>query len=166
MTAYGFPYNRVGHSFNGDVREALAALGCQARPEVAMGVLGGPDALGDVDVLAWRPATGTVWVAECKHLGPARTAGEIGERLADYTRIAPAGRRRTAIQRHLDRIAFLRSNLPALAAVTGIAPADLRLVSCLITHELVPGPLPRAGRPGRCVRGRGGPTARGGRLRA
>ncbi len=134
----GGAIDRVGHAFNDEVREAFANLGYEARAEVKITTLGGATALGDVDVLAWDPVGGTVYAAECKRLAPARTVGEIGERLADYTQRASAGGKRTPIQRHLDRIAFLGSNRLRLSAFTGIPLGSMTLKSCLVTHDLVP----------------------------
>lgn len=57
---------------------------------------------------------------ECKRLQIARSIGEIGERLAEYTTIAPPKARKTPIQKHLDRVAFLQASPSKLAKLTRI----------------------------------------------
>jgi hypothetical protein len=51
-----------------------------------------------------------VYVIECKRLLFARTICEIGERRTEYTTVSEAGDS-TPTQKHLDRIAYLKSNL-------------------------------------------------------
>lgn len=134
----GKAIDRAGHEFNVEVCDKFRSLGFSAEAEVMMPMLGGTNDLGDIDVLAWRPGSNTVFAAECKRLSQARTIGEIGERLKEYTEISPRGRTRTPVQRHLDRIAYLRVSLAALSRFTGISTDGLVLKSCLVTHDLVP----------------------------
>ncbi|MBK1795508.1 hypothetical protein JHL21_13475 [Devosia sp. WQ 349] len=103
-----------------------------------MTLFGGKKDLGDVDVLAWDKKTGTVWAIECKRLLLDRTIGEIGERLADYTTRGTRNKKRTPIQKHLDRVDFLRANLAGVAKVTKIPVADIKLRSALVTDRIVP----------------------------
>jgi hypothetical protein len=130
--------NRDGHRFNQTVADRLRALGYRVVSELKMTVFGGKMQLGDVDVLAWRPETGVVHAIECKRLLFARTVGEIGERLREYTTIAEPGSDRTPVQKHLDRITFLRSATAPLATLTGIARDSLKLRSALVTDYIVP----------------------------
>ena len=102
---------------------------------MGLGEFGGADALGDVDVLCWRQSRGVVYVIECKSLRLEGTLGEIGERLAEFAAGA-VGEKRTPLQKHLDRMAFLQANLKALAACTGIPEGRLRLRSGLVTEGL------------------------------
>ena len=102
----GNAVNRRGHAFNRQVAERLRELGWSVRAEVNVTELGGADALGDVDVLAWRYETGKVCAIECKRLRFDRTIGEIGERLMEYSD-APDGGNPTLAKRHVDRINFL-----------------------------------------------------------
>lgn len=127
-----------GHAFNHQVMAALKKQGFMARSDVQLTELGGDKVLGDVDVLAWSPTTGEVWLIECKRLLMDRTVGEIGERLADYTTRGKRGGKRTPIQKHLDRIAFLQANPARLTALTGIAPTRLLIRSALVTDSIVP----------------------------
>lgn len=130
--------NELGHAFNHSVATKLQEIGLDAQPDQLMTLFGGKKELGDVDVLAWDKKTGAVWAIECKRLLLDRTIGEIGERLADYTTRGTRNKKRTPIQKHLDRIDFLRSNLTAVASITKIPAADMKLKSALVTDNIVP----------------------------
>lgn len=134
----GHAVNRDGHAFNQQVAAAFGELGFSARSDVKMTELGGTQGLGDVDALAWQPETGVIFAAECKRLLFARTVAEVGERLREYTSIAAPGDDRTPIQKHADRMTFLKSALPAVAKLTGIAESKIVLRSALVTDYLVP----------------------------
>ena len=131
--------DRLGHEFNHEVARRLATLGLSTKAECLMTELGGVAADGDVDVLAWHQASGTVHVVECKRLLGDRTTGEIAERLAEYrpNNVDPNGRRGPA-RKHLDRFDKLRSDRTRLAGLTGIHADRMRLSSCLVTSALVP----------------------------
>lgn len=105
--------------------------------EVSLTRLGGGADLGDVDVLAWRPDTGLLFAVECKSLRFDRTPSEIGERLAEYA-ADTVGVKRTRLQRHLDRISYLKTNRAQLARFTGIPVERLQLRSALVTEKLAP----------------------------
>ena len=128
--------NRNGHAFNSQVATKLAQLRWKVRVELSLTELGGGSALGDIDVLAWRPE-GSVYVIECKRLMLDRTVGEIGERLRQYVTIAESGRR-TEIQKHLDRLAYLTANLDEVSRVTNISREKVELRSALVTDYLTP----------------------------
>ena len=132
----GSAADRNGHDFNCKVAERLDKLHWEVRREVNLTCLGGSN-LGDIDVLAWRPDTGVVYVIECKRLLVDRTIGEIGERLTEYTTLAETGGR-TPIQKHLDRISYLESSRNQLAQLTNIPVERLQLCSVLVTDKLVP----------------------------
>lgn len=134
----GFAVNREGHAFNRRVADSLAAVGWSTRHDVKLTELGGGQELGDVDVLAWHPSSGQVLAIECKRLQKARSIGEIGERLHEYSTVAPPGGKRTPIQKHVDRLAALRGQPAELARLTEITPDRLRLRSVLVTDHLVP----------------------------
>jgi hypothetical protein len=134
----GKAVNADGHAFNHAVAGAFRDLGFGARTDLKMTELGGTPVLGDVDALAWNPKHEVVYAAECKRLLFARTVGEVGERLREYTSVATRGGDRTPIQKHLDRMTFLRSALPALSKLTGIAADKIKLRSALVTDYLVP----------------------------
>ena len=137
-TWIGGAVDREGHRFNKIVADRMRALGFEARSDLDMTALGGTPEMGDVDVLAWDPASGLVFAIECKRLHFARSVGEIGERLAEYTRTAAAGDDRTPIQKHLDRLAHLRSAPSHLARYAKIEESKLRIRSGLVTDYLVP----------------------------
>ena len=127
----------IGHEFNCRVANRLNKLGWEARRELSLTELGGKDELGDIDVLAWQPSTGLVTATECKSLRFDRTLGEIGERLKDYAVGANDGQP-TALQRHLDRMAYLNRNPDQLSSLTGIPVGLLRVRSALVTERLSP----------------------------
>ncbi|MER9764334.1 hypothetical protein [Mesorhizobium sp. M0138] len=130
--------NELGHAFNHSVAAKLQEIGLDAQPDQLMTLFGGKKELGDVDVLAWDKKTGTVWAIECKRLLLDRTIGEIGERLADYTTTGTRHTKRTPIQKHLDRVDFLRANLSAVASITKIPVEDIKLKAALVTDKIVP----------------------------
>lgn len=134
----GGAVDRGGHRFNKIVAERMRELGFEAWSDIDMTALGGTREAGDVDVLAWNSATGVVLAIECKRLHFARSVGEIGERLAEYTTISAPGDDRTPIQKHLDRLAHLHSAPGHLARYTKIEESKLRIRSGLVTDYLVP----------------------------
>ena len=138
MTAcIGRAADRNGHEFARRVAGRLDTLRWRTKREVGLTRLGGAKSLGDVDVLAWRPATGLVYAVECKSLRFDRTCGEIGERLKEYSAGTVDGKR-TPLQKHLDRISYLRANCQRLADFVGIPVDRLQLRSALVTEHLVP----------------------------
>lgn len=126
-----------GHAFNHSVAGRLKELGLNALPDQLMTQFQGKKELGDVDVLAWD-GDGRVWIIECKRLLLDRTVGEVGERLADYTTTGLRNNKRTPIQKHLDRVSFLKGNLAGLSKLTGIEPTKIQLRSALVTSGIVP----------------------------
>ena len=139
----GRAVDRHGHAFNRRVADRFTELGWRARSEVKLTELGGGAELGDIDVLAWRPAGGPVHAIECKRLMFERTVGEVGERLAEYT-CPGTGGGRTPAEKHLDRVVHLRSNRKPVARLTSIPSERLEIQSVLVTEDL--GPLQFAGR--------------------
>jgi hypothetical protein len=136
VTWIGKAAEREGGKFTGRVAAKLKALGFETRKEVGMTEFGGDPSLGDIDVLAWSAERAVVFAIECKRLAFARTIGEIGERLREYTSVAAPGDERTPIQKHLDRITYLRANPDQIARVTKLKGATLK--SALVTDYLVP----------------------------
>ena len=138
MTAcIGSAVNRNGHAFARRVAERLGELRWKTKGEVRLTRFGGAKSLGDVDVLAWQPATGLVYAVECKSLRWDRTCGEIAERLKEYSDGTVDGKR-TPLQRHLDRVSFLEANRQRLADFVGVPVDRLQLRSVLVTEQLVP----------------------------
>lgn len=134
----GAAVNRDGHEFNRTVAAEMQRLGWYARPDVKLTELGGTKEMGDVDVLAWHKPSSTILAIECKRLQIARSVGEIGERLAEYTTIAPPKAKKTPIQKHLNRMAFLKASPAKLANLTRIPLDQMKLRSGLVTDHLVP----------------------------
>lgn len=135
----GGAIDRLGHRFNHTVAGRLRDLGLEAEAEVLMTRLGGSASDGDVDTLAWNPATGDVFVIECKRLLADKTVGEIAERLVEFSpNHVERNGRRGPTRRHLDRVAILRNRLPQLATATGITEGAIRIRSYLLTSALVP----------------------------
>ena len=131
----GTAADKNGHEFARSVENRLVELKWMTAREVRVTRFGGADSLGDVDVLCWRPTSGVVYAIECKSLRYDSTLGEIGERLAEYAAGTIEGKR-TPLQKHLDRIAFFRTNLQALSDFTGIPAPRLRFRSGLVTESL------------------------------
>lgn len=133
----GRSVNRNGHEFARRVAERFGELRWKTKGEVKLTRLGGAESLGDVDVLAWQPATGLVYAVECKSLRCDRTCGEIGERLKEYSE-GTVGKKRTPLQRHIDRVSFLEANSQRLADFVGVPVDRLRLRSALVTEQIAP----------------------------
>jgi len=75
---------------------------------------------GDVDVLAWDPATRRVLLMECKDLHFHKTSGELAEQLSDFRGEIRDGKR-DLLRKHLDRIDVLRGHAEGLAKYVGVA---------------------------------------------
>ena len=129
--------DRNGHEFAHRVAERFRELRWKTMREVRLTRFGGDKWLGDVDVLAWQPSTGVVYVVECKSLRFDRTCGEIGERLLEYS-AGTVGGKHSPLQKHLNRVSFLEENRSRLAAVVGIPVDQLQLRSALVMQQLVP----------------------------
>ena len=137
LSCIGRAADRIGHEFNRKVAGRFHQLEWTTLEELSLTRLGGEAALGDIDVLAWRLDTGLVFAVECKSLRFDRTLGEIGERLADYSTGTVDGQR-TRLQRHLDRISYLKDNRGRLSVLTKIPVERLKLRSALVTEKLAP----------------------------
>ncbi|MGD9967484.1 MAG: hypothetical protein AB7Q23_10150 [Hyphomonadaceae bacterium] len=121
--------NRLGAAFNDELASMLRKRGIEARANVQPSALLGmktPPHLGDADVVAWKPGTTTLWMLEAKDLGLARTSSEVADRLREYSPGQDARGKRSKLQRHLDRVAFVRAHLPYAARLTGFHPTSLR----------------------------------------
>lgn len=130
--------NERGHAFNHSVAARLREIGFEVLSDQLMTKFGATKDFGDIDVLAWNRNSNEVWAIECKRLLLDRTVGEIGERLADYTTRGTRHKKRTPIQKHLDRVEFLRANIGPLASLTRIPNNQILLKSALITDRIVP----------------------------
>ena len=128
--------DRAGHQFNDRVAARLQALGIAARSSVQMTEFGASRDfadLGDIDVLAWDSASGTVYSVECKNLHFARTAGEIADQLNRFR-----GEAGDELAKHLRRSDWLRSHTGTVARVTGLAANSITIRPMLVTNTIVP----------------------------
>lgn len=123
--------DKRGSDFNAAASELFTNQGWSALPEVQMTALGAHAewGMGDVDVLAWHEDV--VCICECKELLFARTVGEVVSQLVRFR-----GQPGDDLDKHLQRVNFLRQNYQGLRLITGI---DFpRIVSILITSKIVP----------------------------
>ena len=114
----GFARHRDGHKFNEKVKTRMAALGWEVLPEVALTQILASRLdrnYGDVDVLAWDPASRRVLVMECKDLQFKKSYSEIAEQLMDYAgEVLPNGKR-DSLRKHLDRVDLLAAHQQQVA---------------------------------------------------
>lgn len=89
---------------------------------------------GDVDVLARK--SDRLPVIECKDLKFPKTDGEIAEQVRDYAGVERDGKR-DELKKHLDRVAVLGQNLPALGRFVGI-PNLVEIESHLVFRNPTP----------------------------
>lgn len=132
--------NQVGHEFGQEVAAKLKEMGWKTDSEVAITKLlreGFERDYGDVDVLAWNPATGRVLIIECKDLQYRKTYGEIAEQLADFRGEVGSDRKPDHLKRHLDRVDVISNHLPAVARYVEMESVD-RVESHLVFKNPVP----------------------------
>lgn len=125
--------DRLGHNFNETVAGWFRERGLQARSCVNMTEFGAPEQMGDVDVLAWNPTDGNVFVIECKRLQFARTIGEIGEQLRKFK-----GEARDELAKHLVRSQWLLGHPDCVRQCIHLTHQDLIMVPFLVTNTFVP----------------------------
>jgi hypothetical protein len=94
--------------------------------------LGGTAELGDIDVLAWKPGQ-EVLLIECKRLQLARTIAEIAEICARFR-----GDAKDELDRHVQRVKWIKANPTALQKIVGFTPDALQLQDKLVTNVQVP----------------------------
>jgi hypothetical protein len=114
---------KLGEAFNADVAADLEARGLKALANRSPGWLASTKnqaSLGDIDVVAWRPGGQTLWVIEAKDLGLTRTAAEVADRIRDFSPGERAPGKKTKLQRHLNRLAFVREHQGAALAKLGL----------------------------------------------
>ena len=138
MQAYwGSVVNGRGHEFTKEVAEVFASAGFEVRTEVELTEFGASadDGLGDVDVLAWSPESGRVFIVECKRLQTASTVREVVQQLA---RFAGDKEERDSLGRHLRRIEWFEENPSSLAKATCIPENRIRRIPLLVTSYATP----------------------------
>jgi hypothetical protein len=138
MRSYiGETVRKHGHAFGERVAEVFTANGYRARTEVKMTELGAPrnPDLGDIDILAWCPTTGVVYLVESKRLTPALTVREVIQRLEDFR---GDEKRKDSLGKHVQRINWLEQNPSGIASVVQVATTDVKLRPLLVTSQSVP----------------------------
>ena len=136
-TFIGHASNQIGHEFNQIVERKIRDLGWETKLEINLTQIGGAANLGDIDVLAWNPDDGLVFVVECKCLRIDRTYREVAERLSEYIDGTVDGNR-TQLRKHLDRIDFLKCNVTQLSKFIELQEKPLKIRSVLITQNITP----------------------------
>jgi len=129
---WGATAESLGHDFNRNVAQLLENEGFKVHMMVQMPTLGAPAELGDLDVVAWRPGRPHVWLIECKRLLPARTVGEIVDRLNQFR-----GESGDELAKHLRRVEWVKENAVRTLAALGL-PSDARFTPILATNIAVP----------------------------
>jgi hypothetical protein len=114
--------DRAGRLFSDEVAARLCEFGWQTESEVKITKLLRKHFdrdYGDVDVLAWNPASGRVLIIECKDVQYRKIHGEIAEQLADFRGEATADGKRDDLRKHLDRVDLVTRHLPAVSKHIG-----------------------------------------------
>jgi hypothetical protein len=125
--------DRLGHDFSDTVARWFREQGWRARSCVNMTEFGAPMQMGDVDVLAWHPTDGRVFIIECKRLQFARTIGEIGEQLRKFK-----GEARDELAKHLARSQWLLGHPDCVRQCIHLTHQDLVMVPFMVTNTIVP----------------------------
>ena len=92
---------------------------------------------GDVDVLAWQPASGRLMVIECKDVQFRKTYGEMAEQLAEFRGGLRPNGKPDYLRRHLDRIELIELHRDEAAAYVN-APGRISIESHLVFRNPVP----------------------------
>jgi hypothetical protein len=124
--------DRRSSRFVADTAQAMMQCGFKTRRNVKMTELGGPEELGDIDVLAWRAApTPLVVIQECKAMRNARSTSEILAQLDQFR-----GEADDLLAKHQRRLRWLKVNLESLPAITGLS--DFAISGAVVTSHRVP----------------------------
>jgi len=131
----GATAEKLGHAFAREVAADLEAASYETLTEVQMSSLGVPGDLGDLgdlDVIAWNVNEPDIWLIECKRQYPARTVGEIVERLLQFR-----GDSDDQLGKHLRRLEWIRANSGSVIARLGL-PRTATFTPILVTNLPVP----------------------------
>lgn len=94
--------------------------------------------LGDVDVLAADPKKRVLWAVEAKGLAFARNPAELANELKSTFQMS--GDKKSAVDKHLERAAWLRDNLDSTLDVLSIPASERRRWKVepliVVDHEL------------------------------
>ncbi len=140
----GEMHNRDGEEFNdlvADVYETFPGWLVKRRVKGIAGLRiqreSGQD-LGDIDVLAADPKKRVVWAIEAKGLAFARNPAELANELKNT--FQTSGEKRSAVNKHLERVVWLRENLVSVLDLLEIPDSGRKrwVVEPLIVvdHEL------------------------------
>jgi hypothetical protein len=135
----GTAADRRGSRFNREVAERLQEFGWRAEADVKVSKVMGKRLdrdYGDVDVLAWSPASKRVLAMECKDLHFHKTAGEVAEQLSDFRGEIRDGKR-DLLRKHLDRMDVLQGDAERVAKYVGIG-APLTIECWVVFRNPVP----------------------------
>jgi hypothetical protein len=80
--------------------------------------------LGDIDVLAADAKKRVLWAVEVKNLAFARNPAELANELENIFRTR--GKKRAAVDKHLERVAWLRDNLVLTLEWLGLLPSEAK----------------------------------------
>jgi hypothetical protein len=140
---------RINDDYAADVAAKLRSLGLAT--QLSVDKIGGvriADSegleLGDIDVLAWHPATRTVLAVEAKDLEVARTPAEMSHEIVKLFR-GKQGKKveRSTADKHARRVDWLSGNLAAVLARIGAeaGPDESSVAGVIVTSEPLVTPL-------------------------
>jgi hypothetical protein len=92
---------------------------------------------GDIDTLAWDPASGRLMVIECKDLHFHKTLGEIAEQLSDFRGVVKSDGKRDLLRKHLDRLDVLERNKDRISARLGLT-SKIEIQGYIVFRNAVP----------------------------
>lgn len=101
------------------------------------------ETIGDVDVLVAEPAQKSLVAVEAKDIAMALTPSELADELAEYFETPDDAKRAAAMDRHQERVAWLRSHLPDVLAEFPFDagdPSAWTVEGLFVTDEAVPSP--------------------------
>jgi hypothetical protein len=122
-----------GKDFEFETAAVLKRSGWEVRTRTKLSAIGGPENLGDIDVLAWKSGREDILAIECKRLKTARTVGEVGEQLKEFR-----GDVTDKLGRHLRRIEWLRSNNQKVHSFLETKSDAVVFKPLLVTSTIVP----------------------------
>ena len=126
--------HKLGDAFNIEVASYLEQRGLKARANIRPGALAKTKnipSLGDIDVVAWRPGGKILWLVEAKDLSLSRTVAEVADRIRDFSPGERAPGKVTKLQRHLNRVAFMRQHTGTTFAGVGL-PEDAHMRGAVV----------------------------------
>jgi hypothetical protein len=127
-------------AFNSEVASRMRELDWQVEQGIKLTKLLGRSFdrdYGDIDVLAWRPASGRVLIMECKDLQFQKTMGDIAEQLADFRGEVEADGKPDNLKRHLDRLEILAGFKSAISKALKLE-SPIQLEGHLVFKNPVP----------------------------